>query len=154
MKYSLQKWFVVGLALAVAGGAFAPKMATAQDVSPEVAYRQSLMGAFRVHLGGIQAVTSGAAPAGHAELHAAAFAGMAQALANAFPEGSAAGSQSAPAIWEDRAAFIDQVSAIQSASAQLLAASRSGDSAAIGSAVQAVQGTCRSCHAAYRTPAN
>jgi len=80
---------------------------------------------------------------------------MAQALANAFPDDTAGpGSRALPAIWEDRDDFMDKVTAIQSASARLVTASRSGDAEAIGAAMQGVQGTCRGCHGTYRGPAN
>jgi cytochrome c556 len=149
----LHKRLRTALVLAAGVGFAVPTVGAAQDASPEVEYRQSLMGALRLHMGAIRAVTSGVAPAGHVEHHAVSFERMAQALANAFPEGSAEGSRAAPAIWEDRNGFMDQVSAIQSASAQLVTAARSGDADAIGAAMQGVQGTCGDCHSAYRGPA-
>lgn len=140
-----------GLALAAIVAVASPFEVVAQEASPVAAYRQSLMQAFRTHMGGVRAALGDAAPAGHAELHAVAFENMAQALANAFPNGSdGPGSRALPAIWENRADFMDKVSAIQSASAALVTASRSGDSDAIQTAVQGVQGTCGSCHQPYR----
>jgi cytochrome c556 len=133
----------------------APTTAAAQDGSPVVQYRQSLMEAFRTHMGGVRAALGDAAPLGHAEHHAVAFERMAQALANAFPAGSAGeGSRALPAIWETRDDFMNKVSAIQTATAGLVTATRSGDADTIGAALQAVQGTCGSCHDAYRGPAN
>ncbi|MEM7415181.1 MAG: cytochrome c [Gemmatimonadota bacterium] len=141
------------LAALVALGA--PALVHAQDASPEAQYRQSLMQAFRMHMGGVRTAMGDAAPIGHAEHHAIAFQRMATALANAFPEGSdGPGSRALPAIWENRDDFMDKVSEIQDATARLVTASRSGDSEAIGSALQAVQGTCGSCHQPYRGPAN
>ena len=116
-------------------GFTAPTTGAAQEASPVVAYRQSLMDALRLHMGAIRAVTSGVAPAGHVEHHAVSFERMVQALANSFPDGSAEGSRAAPEIWENRNAFMNQVYAIQSASAQLVAAARSGDADAIGTAM-------------------
>lgn len=128
-----------------------PLQVAAQDASPVAAYRQSIMQSFRAHMGGVRAALGDAAPAGHAELHAVSFQNMAQALANAFPEGSdGPGSRALPAIWEDRSDFMNKVSAIQSASAALVTASRSGDADAVQSALQGVQGTCGSCHQPYR----
>lgn len=151
----LSRSLFAGLALAVGFGIAAPAAVEAQDASPVVEYRQSLMQAFRMHMGGVRAALGDAAPIGHAENHAEAFAGMAQALANAFPAGSAGeGSRALPAIWENRDDFMDKVTAIQAATAELVTASRSGDGDAIGSAMQAVQGTCGSCHQSYRGPAN
>ena len=153
MKH-VRRHLICGLVLAAGAAILAPHALSAQDASPEAAYRQSLMGAFRLHMGGIRAATAGTVPAGHLELHATSFERMAQALANAFPEGSGEGSRSAPAIWENRSDFMDKVSAIQSASAQLVTASRSGDMDAVGAAMQGVQGTCGDCHRDYRLPAN
>lgn len=92
-----------------------------------------------------------AAPIGHAEHHAVAFERMATALSNAFPQGSGGpGSRALPAIWENRMDFMDKVSAIQSASAELVTAARSGDAERIQAAVQEAQGTCGGCHQPYR----
>jgi cytochrome c556 len=128
-----------------------PGAVSAQDPSPEAAYRQSLMQAFRLHMGAIRAATGGSAPLGHAEHHAVAFQQMAVALANAFPEGSGGpGSRALPAIWEDRMDFMNKISAIQSASAELVTAAGSGDAERIGTAAAAVQATCGACHTPYR----
>jgi cytochrome c556 len=129
--------------------------AAAQDASPVVEYRQSLMQSFRMHMRGVRASLGDTAPLGHAELHAVAFRSMAQALADAFPANRAgAGSRALPAIWENRDDFMDKVTAIQNATARLVSASRSGDGDAIGSALQAVQSACRGCHTTYRGPEN
>ena len=113
------------------------------------------MNAFRTHMGGVSAALSDAAPIGHAEHHAIAFERMAQALANAFPEGSMGeDSRALPAIWDDRDDFLTKVTAIQTATARLVTASRTGDTEQIGTAMQAVRGTCGGCHNPYRGPAN
>jgi cytochrome c556 len=146
---------LTGVALVAVLILAAPTTAAAQDGSAVVQYRQSLMEAFRTHMGGVRAALGDAAPIGHAEHHAVAFERMAQALANAFPAGSAGeGSRALPAIWENREDFMNKVSAIQTATAGLVTATRSGDADTIGEALQAVQGTCGSCHDAYRGPAN
>ena len=149
----LPRTLVVALALTLTGAVLAPSAVRAQEGPTVAEYRQSLMQAFRTHMGGIGAAMSDAAPMGHAEHHAVAFERMALALANAFPEGSAGG-RALPAIWEDRDDFMNKVTAIQTASARLVTASRTGDSEQIGTAMQGVQGTCRGCHTTYRGPAN
>lgn len=151
MKYLSQRLLV---ALAVLGGsaAVAPTLVAAQ--APVVEYRQSIMQAYRTHMGGVRAAMSDAAPIGHAEHHAIAFERMAQALGNVFPAGTAGeGSRALPAIWENRNDFMNKVTAIQTASAALVQASRSGDAEAIGAALQGVQATCGACHNTYRGPA-
>ena len=151
----VQERRLTGVALVAILTSAAPTTAAAQDGSAVVQYRQSLMEAFRTHMGGVRAALGDAAPIGHAEHHAVAFERMAQALANAFPAGSAGeGSRALPAIWENRDDFMNKVSAIQTATAGLVTATGSGDADTIGAALQAVQGTCGSCHDAYRGPAN
>ena len=151
----VQQRRLTGVALVAVLISAAPTTAAAQEGSAVVQYRQSLMEAFRTHMGGVRAALGDAAPIGHAEHHAVAFERMAQALANAFPAGSAGeGSRALPAIWENRDDFMNKVSAIQTATAGLVTATRSGDADTIGEALQAVQGTCGSCHDAYRGPAN
>jgi cytochrome c556 len=149
------KNIVAALALSLGAAAFSPVSTFAQDGPTVIEYRQSIMQSFRAHMGGIGAALGDAAPIGHAEHHAVAFERMARALANVFPQGSAGeGSRALPAIWEDRDDFMNKVTAIQTASARLVTASRSGDADQIGAAVQAVQQTCRGCHSTYRGPAN
>ena len=151
----LQHRLLAGIALVAVSGLLAPETAAAQDPSPIVEYRQSLMQAFRTHMGGVGAALSDVAPMGHAEHHAVAFEHMAQALANVFPENTAGpGSRALPAIWENRDDFMNKVTDIQTASAQLVAASRSGDADAIQQAMQGVRATCGGCHDTYRGPAN
>ena len=151
----LHRNLAAALFIAPGFAAVAATAATAQDASPVVEYRQGLMDAFRTHMGGVTAATTGTAPIGHAEYHAVAFERMTQALANAFPEGSGgAGSRALPAIWENRGDFTDRVTAIQMAAARLVTASRTGDAEQIGSAAQAVRATCGACHNPYRAPAN
>lgn len=151
----LQPRLIAGVALAAGLSAAAPAAAAAQDAAPVIEYRISLMQAFRTHMGGVRAALGGPAPVGHAEHHAVAFERMAQALANAFPTGSGGeGSRALPAIWDDRDDFMNKVTDIQTATARLVTASRSGDADQIGQALQAVQGTCGSCHNTYRGPAN
>ena len=151
----LQRRLLAGLAIVAAAGLIGPETAAAQEASPIVQYRQSLMDAFRTHMGGVRAALGDVAPMGHAEHHAVAFEHMAQALANAFPENTAGpGSRALPAIWENRDDFMNKVTDIQTATAQLVTASRSGDADAIQQALQGVQGTCGGCHNPYRGPAN
>ena len=146
---------LAGLTMALAVGVATPAAVQAQDAAPIVTYRVSVMNAFRTHMGGVRAALGDTAPIGHAEHHAVAFERMAQALANVFPAGTAGpGSRALPAIWTDRNDFMNKVTAIQTATARLVTASRTGDSAQIGTALQAVQGTCSGCHQTYRGPAN
>lgn len=146
---------VPAIAVTLAIGSAAPAAVEAQDAAEVIEYRQSIMQAFRTHMGGVRAALGGTAPMGHARNHAVAFSEMAQSLANVFPDGSTSpDSRALPAIWVDRADFMDKVSAIQGATASLVEASGSGDAETIGAALQQVQGTCSGCHQTYRGPAN
>ena len=145
------KTLFAGIAIAVGAGLAAPTGADAQEEVVE--YRQSLMQAFRMHMGGVGAAMGDAAPMGHAVHHARAFNGMAQALANAFPTGSEGG-RAVAAIWSDRDGFMDRVTAIQTATADLVEAAESGNAEAVSPAMQAVRGTCGACHQTYRDPAS
>ena len=151
----LPKSLLAGITVVIALGVLAPATVAAQEASPVVEYRKSLMQSFRTHMGGVRSSLGDAAPIGHAEHHAVAFERMAQALANAFPAGSAGpGSRALPAIWDNRDDFMNKVTDIQTATARLVTASRTGDAEAIGEALQGVQGTCGGCHQPYRGPAN
>lgn len=146
---------VAAIAIVSVVGAAAPTRVEAQDAAAVIEYRQSIMQSFRVHMGGVRAALAGTAPMGHARNHAVAFAEMARSLANVFPDGSTSpDSRALPAIWESRDDFMNKVSAIQGATADLVEAADSGDPDRIGAALQGVQGTCGGCHDTYRGPAN
>ena len=135
--------------------ASAPAALQAQDHSDIIEYRQSIMNAFRTHMGGVGAALANTVPMDHAGNHAVAFHEMAQSLANVWPAGSTSpDSRALAAIWQNRDDFMNKVTAIQSATSDLVDATESGDGDAVGAALQAVQGTCRSCHTDYRGPAN
>jgi len=142
------------LAVAALVGVAGPATGAAQEATPEAEYRESVMESFGLHIGAVRAVLAGAAPAGHIEHHAVAFERMTQALANAFPEGSGQNTRALPVIWENRDDFMNKVSDIQTVSAHLVTAARSGDSDAIAAAVQEVRDSCRDCHTTYRAPRN
>lgn len=130
--------------VALSALASAPAAATAQDAEAVTEYRQSLMQSFRVHMGGVRAALEHVAPMGHALHHATSFERMALALANAFPTNSAGSESGAlPAIWEDRDAFMNRVTDIQTATARLAEVAESDDAAAIGEALGGVQQTGR-----------
>ena len=76
-------------------------------------------------------------------------------MAEAFPEGSdIAPSEALPAIWQDKAAFEDAISAYRDAISALYFAAQAhdsdGDSDAVRSAIKRLGGTCKSCHSTYR----
>ncbi|NNF12730.1 MAG: cytochrome c, partial [Gemmatimonadetes bacterium] len=140
----------LGLALLAA-----PSALQAQDHSAIIEYRQSIMNAFRTHMGGVGAAMANTVPMDHAGNHAVAFHEMALSLANVWPQGSTStDSRALAGIWENRNDFMNKVTAIQAATSELVDATETGDAEAVGAALQAVQGTCRGCHTDYRGPAN
>jgi cytochrome c556 len=146
-------WNAAAVLALVAAALAAVPVAAQDEAAAVIEYRQSIMQAFRTHMGGVRAATDGTVPMDHAGHHAVAFHEMALSLANAFPDGStSADSRALPAIWQDRDGFMDRVSAIQGATADLVEATESGDAAAVGSALTQVQGTCRGCHTDFRGP--
>lgn len=154
MKH-LSRSLVAAAAIALAIGSILPESVRAQDAAAVIEYRQSIMQSFRVHMGGVRAALTGTVPIGHAQNHALAFHQMALSLANAFPQGSTSpDSRALPAIWENRNDFMNKISAIQTATSNLVEAAESGDGDRIGSALQGVQQTCSGCHQTYRGPAN
>jgi cytochrome c556 len=75
------------------------------------------------------------------------------AVAGMFPEGSDQGDTKAlPVIWSDFDGFVAALGVAQEAAAQVLAAAEAGDSAAYGSALQALGQACGGCHGKYRAP--
>ncbi len=84
MKH-LPKNLVIGLAIAWGIGIAIPTTIEAQDSTPVVEYRQGLMQALRIHMGGVRAALGDTAPMGHAEHHAVSFERMALALHSIFP---------------------------------------------------------------------
>ncbi|HEY0148616.1 MAG TPA: cytochrome c [Allosphingosinicella sp.] len=73
------------------------------------------------------------------------------AIPSMFPAGTQLpGSRALPTVWTDRAGFEVQAAMFQAATAKLVAAAQSGDSAAFGAAYKEVGGTCGSCHSTYR----
>lgn len=147
---------LIGRLALAAALATAPTAVEAQDDhSAVIEYRQSIMQSFRTHMGGVRAALANTVPMDHAANHAVAFHEMARSLANAFPEGSTSpDSRALPAIWQNRNDFMNKVSAIQSATSDLVDAAEAGDSEAVGAALEGVQGTCRACHTDYRGPAS
>ncbi|MBT8488690.1 MAG: cytochrome c [Gemmatimonadetes bacterium] len=140
----------LGLALLAA-----PSALQAQDHSAIIEYRQSIMNAFRTHMGGVGAAMANTVPMDHAGNHAVAFHEMALSLANVWPQGSTStDSRALAGIWENRNDFMNKVTAIQAATSELVDATETGDAEAVGAALQAVQGTCRGCHTDYRGPTN
>ncbi len=128
-----------------------PERVVAQDAPAEVTYRQNIMQAIRTNIMQLRAVGAVDQPT-HTVHYARALYGIGEMLGDAFRDGSAANSGALPAVWQDRAGFEEHVSGFREATGQLLEAAEMRDAAAIQRGVQAVGGTCSSCHQTYRAP--
>ena len=134
-----------------------PSGIAAQDaeLTPAQEYRHSIMTGFDAHNGAIRAILAGDIDQpGHVLDHAIALHGLANMLADVFPEGSGEGTRAMAEVWQDWDGFMEKVSALQSASGALVEAARSGDEAAIGEAARGVGMSCRSCHQGFRARRN
>lgn len=143
----------ISTALVLAGALAlgAPERVVAQDAPAEVTYRQNIMQAIRTNLMQLRAVGTVEQPT-HTVHYARALYGLGEMLGDAFRDGSAANSGALPAVWQDRAAFEERVTAFEVATAQLLEAAEMRDAAAIQRGIQAVGGTCSACHETFRAP--
>ncbi len=131
--------------LAVLGGA---AFAQADAIAARQAFMKSLNGK-------MGAVRNFATDAEGAKAAAASLNNGFKAFGGQFPAGSdaAAGKTRAKAeIWSDAAGFKAANEKAVAATAALVAATNSGDAAAVTAALGGVTGTCAGCHGAYRGP--
>lgn len=81
--------------------------------------------------------------------------GVAEALADYFPEGSGTGdTKASPAIWEDPEGFATEIANFKATTTAAFEASgRAGpaDLAAFQAAIGPVLGECRACHEKFQT---
>ena len=127
----------------------APAHAAAQDPTPDMEYRQSIMSGIGAHRGALTAILSEDVLG-----HALSLQQLSVMASDIFPEGShGEGSRALPDIWGDAAGFGDALSAFQSAAEGLAEAARSGDMAAVDEAAAGLGRTCGGCHRPYRARA-
>ncbi|MCU0935281.1 MAG: cytochrome c [Gammaproteobacteria bacterium] len=133
-------------------GALVAGAAAAADAEDVIKYRQASMKALGGHATAMAQIVRGkvAFPA-RLEGHAQAAAALTRDLPALFPAGSDFGETDAkPEIWSKRAEF-EKVSGDSSKAADaLVTAVRSGDSAAVGKAFDALSQTCKGCHEDFR----
>lgn len=72
-------------------------------------------------------------------------------LPDLFPEGSTAGSDALPTIWQDWASFTAIIETGRSAAEAALAAAEAGDIAGYNSELGTVMRTCGQCHQQFRS---
>ncbi len=134
----------------------APADAAAQDPTPAMEYRQTIMSSLGAHRGALTAILNEDVPhQGHVLGHALSLQQLSVMASDIFPEGShGEGSRALPDIWEDAAGFGEALSALQGAAAGLAEAARSGDMAAVDEAAAGLGRTCGGCHRPYRARAS
>lgn len=133
----------------------APDRAAAQDPTPAMEYRQTIMGSLGAHRGALTAILNEDVPhQGHVLGHALSLQQLSEMASDIFPEGSHGdGSRALPDIWQDAAGFGEALSAFQGAADGLAEAARSGDMAAVGDAAAGFGRTCGGCHRPFRARA-
>lgn len=132
-----------------AGSAFA-----ALDADGAIKYRKTVMGAVKSHFGAMFAVVKSPDVLGADLLpHAEALAATAKMPWKAFGPGTASGTEKTdakPEIWTDPAGFKAEAAKFEIATAELLAAVKSQDKAAISAKMQATGVMCKSCHDKFK----
>lgn len=142
-------------ALLVASLLAFPFAAQAQFAKPEdaVKYRQSALSLLGTHFGRIGAVVKGEKPYDKAavEHDAALVETLAKLPWSAFPAGSdLANSKAKPEIWKEQDKFKAAAEKMQSETAKLSAAAKSGNLDTIKAAFGATGQSCKACHDDFR----
>ena len=142
------------LAACVIAG-LAPAEAAAQDPTPAMEYRQTIMGSLNTHRGALTAILNEDVPhEAHVLGHALSLQQLSVMASDIFPEGShGEGSRALPDIWDAAAGFGEALSAFQSAADALAEAARAGDMTAVGDAAAGLGRTCGGCHRPFRARA-
>ena len=138
------------------GSAFALLAATALSVSADdedyIKYRQSVMSANGGHISAAVAIIKGKVPYKEDLVaHATGMNENAMTVMNAFKQKTSGGDTRAkPEIWENWADFEQKVKDLQAATADFLAAAKSGGPEAAGAKLGPVGDACKGCHEKYR----
>ena len=129
-----------------------PATAAAQDPTPAMEYRQTIMGSLNAHRGALTAILNEDVPhEAHVLGHALSLQQLSVMASDIFPEGSdGEGSRALADIWNDAAGFGEALSAFQSAADALADAARAGDMTAVGDAAAGLGRTCGGCHRPFR----
>ena len=139
----------IGSAIALTAGIALPVSA---DDTGAIKYRQSVMKAVGGHMGGAVAIIKGQVPyKDDLVAHATGLNDMANVAANAFKQKTQGGKTRAkPNIWEDADDFGQKIEDLKKATADFLAAAKSGGPEAAGAKLGAVGDTCKGFHKKYR----
>jgi cytochrome c556 len=139
----------IGSAIALTAGT---ALSVSADDEDAIKYRQSVMKAVGGHMGGAVAIIKGKVPYKEDLVaHASGLSDMANVTANAFKEKTSGGDTRAKDdIWEDADEFSEKIAAFRKATADFLAAAKSGGPEAAGAKLGAVGDACKGCHEEFR----
>ena len=145
---------IAPLAVALAFGTLSAS-AFAQFQKPEdaVKYRKGALTVMANHFGRIGAMANGRAPfdAKLAAESAAIVETMSKLPWEGFVPGTDKGDTAAlPVIWTEQAKFKESADKLQTATAQLAAAAKTGNLDSVKTAFGATAQTCKACHDAFR----
>lgn len=144
----------VPLALVLAFGTLsAPAFAQFQKPEDAVKYRKAALTVMANHFSRIGAMANGRAPfdAKVAAESAAIVETMSKLPWEGFVAGTDKGDTSAlPAVWAEQAKFKEGADKLQTATAQLAAAAKTGNLDSVKTAFGATAQTCKACHDAFR----
>lgn len=140
---------IIGSAIALTAGS---ALSVSADDEDFIKYRQAVMKAVGGHMGGAVAIVKGKVPyKDDLVIHATGLSDMARILPNAFKQKTEGGKTRAkPDIWKDTAGFQQKIKDLQSATADFLAAAKSGGPQAAGAKLGAVGDVCSACHKKFR----
>lgn len=145
---------IAPLALALAFGALsAPAFAQFQKPEDAVKYRKGALTVMANHFSRIGAMANGRAPfdAKVAAESAAIVETMSKLPWEGFVPGTDKGDTGAlPVIWTEQAKFKENSDRLQTATAQLSAAAKTGNLDSVKTAFGATAQSCKACHDAFR----
>jgi cytochrome c556 len=130
------------------GAAFA-----ALDADSAIKYRRGVLSTYPGHLGGVFAGLKSPELAADMLAHAEALAASAKLPWKAFGPGTESGSEKTAAkasVWSDPAGFKAEAAKFEIAAAELLAAVKAQNKAAISAKAQATGVMCKSCHDKFK----
>ncbi len=142
------------LGAAVLGAIVAGSVQAQVPADRSVVYRKAGFQIMANHVGRVSAHLKGErnlTPA-QLELSAQVVDDMAKVLFDGFLEGTdqSANTKAKPEIWKEFAKFKEGQTKLQSETAKMLVAAKSGDKAALQAAFGGVGGSCKACHDTYR----
>jgi cytochrome c556 len=154
MPSTFRAFALATLCLAAAAPASAQPKPQPTRAEQMIRYRQAGFGWLGYNIGPIGAMVKGTIPfdAKLAERNAATMAAVAPRLLEGFPDGTDSGAptRAKPGIWQDMPDFSAKMADLEKATADLAAATRSGDLKTVGEALGKTGAACKACHDKYR----